>query len=31
LNRSDLTVRNHIQAIFKKFGVNSRADLVGAR
>jgi DNA-binding CsgD family transcriptional regulator/tetratricopeptide (TPR) repeat protein len=31
LNRSALTVRNHIQAIFKKFGVNSRADLVGTR
>jgi DNA-binding CsgD family transcriptional regulator/tetratricopeptide (TPR) repeat protein len=31
LNRSDLTVRNHIQAIFKKFGVNSRADLIGVR
>jgi DNA-binding CsgD family transcriptional regulator/tetratricopeptide (TPR) repeat protein len=28
LNRSDLTVRNHIQAIFRKFGVTSRGDLV---
>ena len=28
LKRSDHTVRNHIQAIFGKFGVNSRADLV---
>ena len=30
LDRSDLTVRNHIQAIFRKFGVHSRADLGGA-
>jgi DNA-binding CsgD family transcriptional regulator/tetratricopeptide (TPR) repeat protein len=31
LNRSDLTIRNHIQAIFRKFGVTSRADLVNGR
>lgn len=30
LDRSDHTIRNHVQAIFRKFGVNSRADLVRA-
>lgn len=30
LDRSTLTVRNHIQAIFRKFGVNTRAELVFA-
>jgi len=31
LKRSDLTIRNHIQAIFRKFGVTSRADLVNGK
>jgi DNA-binding CsgD family transcriptional regulator len=30
LDRSDHTIRNHVQAIFRKFEVNSRADLVRA-